>query len=285
MDALQRIFGAVNLATEVTRAANEFLSLKLVWNCIHANAPQGDDHPIFVLPGFLARDVTTIGLRNRLTQMGYNVYAWENGANLGLSPQTAHHLQQRLETISRDNRGQKVSIIGHSLGGVYARELARENPDLVRSVITLGSPFGMTPDNNTTPEFLNKLYNFLNPDASIHMAEILNGRSLTPPPVPTTSLFSKQDGVVHWTASLNPRTVQSENIEIFSSHVGMIINPLAVAAILDRLSQKEDEWAPYNRDHLPWYLSILYPESVTDDKLPKNPAFDMSAHGTKPLFA
>jgi pimeloyl-ACP methyl ester carboxylesterase len=283
MDLLRQIFQLANLATEGTRATIELGLLKLTWPDIQKFIPKGDGHPVLVLPGFMAHDVTTIILRNHLRDMGYGPYGWENGQNLGLNLKTAAHLKQHLENISTQHDNARVSIIGHSLGGVFARELAREHPHLVRSVITLGSPFGTTADNNTTPQTLRALYNILNPDTAHITEDIMGGRALTPPPVPTTSILSRRDGVVHWSASLNPATEKSENILIPSSHVGMGMNPIALGIIMNRLAQTDGEWKPYDNGHLPWYARSLMPTRIKDDQLPPHPHFN-TGQRSQPLF-
>ncbi len=259
-------------------------ALGLSWRHSREYTTKGDGHPVIILPGFLAHDVTTHITRKRLIEMGYSAYGWENGQNLGFSNDTRMHLRDYVSKIYQQHDNRPISLIGHSLGGVFAREIAREFPDKIRSVISLGSPFGTTDDNNTTPKALRALHHFLNADTAHITEEIMSGQGLTPPPVPTTSVLSKQDGVVHWSASLNPSSPQSENILIPSSHVGMIINPIALDIILNRLAQKEGEWKPYSSDHLPWYVrSILLPSRIKDSELPAHPNY--KGHDKEPLFA
>src|SRR5437870_1661144 len=100
---------------------------------------RGDQHPVLVLPGFTASDVTTTPLRWQLRSWGYWAHGWQLGRNLGPTPAVLEGLVDRLLTL-HERHGRKVTLIGWSLGGIYARELARQFPDSVRSVITLGSP-------------------------------------------------------------------------------------------------------------------------------------------------
>src|SRR5712675_3239648 len=103
-------------------------------------APRGDGHPVLALPGFLASDLSMAPMRRYLKQLGYDTYAWKMGRNLGGIASRRNALKALLTEIHTAT-GRKVSIVGWSLGGIYARDLALQLPDMVRSVITLGSPF------------------------------------------------------------------------------------------------------------------------------------------------
>src|SRR5690348_1112699 len=103
-------------------------------------APRGDGHPVLALPGFLASDLSMMPLRRYLSELGYDTHAWQMGRNTGGITRMRAALLDRLRRIHAD-RGRKVSIVGWSLGGVYARDLALQAPELVRNVVTLASPF------------------------------------------------------------------------------------------------------------------------------------------------
>src|SRR2546430_6755268 len=103
-------------------------------------APRGDGHPVLTLPGFLASDLSMAPMRRYLKELGYDAYAWNNGRNIGGVLRMRAALRDRLAAVHTAT-GRKVSVIGWSLGGVYARDLALQAPDMVRSVVTLGSPF------------------------------------------------------------------------------------------------------------------------------------------------
>ena len=107
-------------------------------------APGGDGHPVLVLPGLIASDTSTQPLRAYLTDLGYEVHGWGLGRNMGLKPGLEDKMKTRLCELHKET-GRQVSVIGWSLGGVYAREIASEAPDAVRSVITLGSPLHGNP--------------------------------------------------------------------------------------------------------------------------------------------
>ena len=193
------------------------------------SAPRGDGHPVLVLPGILTGDESTFLLRRYLEELGHVTHPWKQGHNWGPSPALHDALRERLKELSiRYQR--RVSIVGWSLGGVFARELARELPSHVRQVITLGSPFGTARiiSDDETPESLE--------------------RRRCPPPVPCTSIYSKSDGVIAWEACREQEAENTDNIEVTSTHIGMGFNPLVLWAIADRLSLPEDEWYPFDRE-------------------------------------
>lgn len=207
-----------------------------------ANLPQGDGHPVLVLPGFLASDSSTAPLRSLLKQLGYDARGWGLGRNVRIDAPRVHEMEALLLRLYRET-GRKVSIVGWSLGGVFARELAKSHPDAVRLVITLGSPISDDRGHSN----------------AARLFEYLNGRDPEPirqgrftqlhraPPVPTTSILTKTDGVVHWRGSVQHRDSHpdTENIEVLASHCGLGFNPSAVIAIADRLLQPEGEWKPF----------------------------------------
>ena len=135
-----------------------------------------------------------------------------------------------------------MSLVGWSLGGLYARELAKHSPEMVRLVITLGSPFTGHPRETNAW----RLYEF----ASGHRIDWhdFHGPLRPPPPVPTTSIWSPTDGVVAWRCSLETRRALAENIVVESSHLGLGAHPAALYAIADRLAQPEGHWEPFHRD-------------------------------------
>lgn len=218
-------------------------------------APRGDGHAVLVLPGFMTGDTTTQPLRNFLSDMGYHTYGWGQGINKGPSIELMLNMAALLDKIYLEHG--KVSIIGWSLGGVYARELARRFPDRVRQVITLGSPFAADSREHVS-------------DALIALLEGLTGKSFeevqaeflphgdTPPPVPCTAAYSKTDGVVHWSLCREAKPDKThQNVEVYGAHTGLGFNPSIVWLIADRLSQPEDGWKKFDPQNAPW--RVLYP--------------------------
>jgi esterase/lipase len=207
-------------------------------------SPKGDGHPVMVIPGLGTSDGSTQYVRHFLNELGYTSYTWGLGRNLGPRNGIENLLEEvvsKLREISEMSGGQQVSVIGWSLGGIYGREIAKLAPDLVRQVITLGTPF----KNENGGTNAGKLYEILSKDASHKDPEVLK-RISTPPPVPFTSIYSKTDGVVHWQCSVEELDEYTENIEIpAASHLGLGHNPISMYVIADRLTQSKKNWTPY----------------------------------------
>ncbi|MGI9615416.1 MAG: alpha/beta fold hydrolase [Acidimicrobiales bacterium] len=202
--------------------------------------PKGDGHPIVVLPPFGAADHFTGGLRSFLANRGYDVHPWGHPEVLGLH-RLVHVAAERVHEVST-NSGRAVTLIGHSLGGVYAREVARFIPDDVRSVITLGSPISDLKANHVWPMFeaaSGTRVASLPDDFAERMAEA--------PPVPTTSIFSKTDGVVAWRSCIDHSEGHVENVEVVGSHIGLPSNPWAIYVVGDRLAHAPGSWLPFHR--------------------------------------
>ena len=205
------------------------------------SAPSGDGHAVIVFPGLGAGDLTTAPLRNFLSAQGYETYGWDLGLNFGPREGVLQKSIDRVQEIQQDS-GRKVSLIGWSLGGIYAREFAKALPNEVRSVITLGTPFAGDPKATNAWRFYEFASGHKLDDAD--MIEQLKH----PPPVPTTSIFSRTDGVVAWPLSLQKESKRTENIEVNASHVGLGFNPLALYAVADRLAQEEGKWEKFHRE-------------------------------------
>ena len=202
--------------------------------------PPGDGHPVLVFPGLSAPDATTLPLRTFLRARGYEPYEWEQGFNLGPREGVLDRCRERANAIYQKH-GQPVSLVGWSLGGVYAREIAKELPQQTRCVITLGTPFSGHPRANNAW----RLYEMVS-GHRLDEADALIDQVRKPPPVPTTSVYSRTDGVVSWLCSLNEDSPLTENIGVHASHLGMGMNPLALYVVADRLAQKPGEWRPFH---------------------------------------
>ena len=203
-------------------------------------APQGDGHPVLVIPGLAASDSSTRPLRAFLKDRGYRAHGWQLGPNHGPRPGAEARMQERLGALSERYR-RKVSLIGWSLGGVFAREMARRAPDHVRSVISLGSPFAGAPKASNAW----KLYERVSERKVDDWAH--RERMRVPPPVPSTAIFSRSDGIVAWQGCLEREGPTSENIEVEGSHCGLGHNPAVLYAIADRLAQPEGQWRHFER--------------------------------------
>lgn len=202
--------------------------------------PRGDGHGVLVLPGFMASDNSTKPLRSLLTDLGYEVAGWNLGRNVRVDNARVEEMLQCVADLY-ESTGGKISIVGWSLGGVFARELAKMMPEKVRQVISLGSP--ISDDRNHTNA--RRLFEYLNGSDPEPLQEGNFQNLAEAPPVPTTSILTKTDGVVHWRGSVQAEGEQTENIEVYASHCGMGANPSVAFAIADRLAQAEGEWAPF----------------------------------------
>jgi pimeloyl-ACP methyl ester carboxylesterase len=224
------------------RAAWEFGALLPAWYFLR-NAPRGDGHSVIVFPGLSANDGSTAPLRGFFDNLGYDASGWNQGFNFGPRAGVLQAARQQVIDTCQAS-GNKVSLIGWSLGGIYARELAKELPDCVRSVVTMGTPFAGS--HHSTNAW--RLYE-LTSGQSIH-SEVEKFDLPKAPPMPTTSIFSRTDGVVAWPASVQapcPVNPLTENLEVIASHLGLGMNPSAWWALADRLSQPEGEWKQFER--------------------------------------
>jgi pimeloyl-ACP methyl ester carboxylesterase len=201
-------------------------------------APRGDGHPVLVLPGLLAEDASTATLRRYLRSLGYEVHGWRLGRNLGPTAGILNGMTARLEELHRAS-GRPVSLVGWSLGGIFARELARSRPALVRQVITLGSPFGLGDPRDSRADAAYRRLGVLHVSPDSLPPHVRLSR---PIPVPTTAVYSRLDGVVPWQACINTPGHHRENIAVYSSHLGMGHNAAVLWVIADRLTQPEGGW-------------------------------------------
>lgn len=228
------------------RALWEFWAGVATFKPLQLVAPRGDGHPVLVIPGLGASDSSTALLRQFLDDLGYVTYPWGLGRNKGMKDEGAELMRQRLKFIF-DHHGKKVSVIGQSLGGVFARELGRFCPDMVRQVITLGSPFTGHPLASTGTH----LYEWLSGDRFEDLDFNQHLEMRIKPPVPTTSIYSKLDGVVAWECSIEEGQPEGESINLRgNSHIGMGSSPNALYLIADRLAQPENDWKPFKASGL-----------------------------------
>ena len=213
---------------------------------------KGDGHPVIVLPGLVTSDTSTGPLRSFLESRGYAVSGWGLGRNFGLR---AGIQEAMVDLVKRENdlHGRKVSLVGWSLGGLYARQLAKMMPRRVRSVITLGSPFAGSP--KATNAW--RVYEAVSGQRSDHEEPTFGGNMARTPPVPTTAIFSRTDGICAWQSCMEKPGKRAENIEVFGSHCGMGHHPAVVYAVADRLAQPEGKWKPFDRTG---WRSVVFPD-------------------------
>ena len=191
-------------------------------------------------------------LRNFLRDRGYTPYAWKQGFNFGPRHGVLDSCRALVSQLAEKHH-EKVSLIGLSLGGVYAREIAKEQPENTRCVITLGTPFAGHPRATNAWRF----YEMVSGQA-VQDHELIE-QLHTPPSCPTTSIYSKTDGVVAWQCSINAAAPHTENIEVHASHVGMGMNPLALYAIADRLAQDPEHWKRFDvQGARRWFYKVTH---------------------------
>lgn len=217
-----------------------------------ALAPRGDGHPVLVLPGLVTSDRSTVPLRSFLKGRGYATYGWALGRNYGPLPGFEKKMLDRVKQLA-DKHGRKVSLVGWSLGGIYARQLAKMLPDEVRGVITLGSPF------NGDPRATNawKLYEFTSGHKVDDRERHMGGAISDSPPVPTTAIYSRSDGICAWQNCVENDLPHTESIEVEASHCGLGHHPAVVYAVADRLAQPEGQWKKFDRSG---FKALFYPD-------------------------
>lgn len=202
--------------------------------------PKGDGHPVIFFPGFVASDLSNKPMRKLFQDLGYKTYGWGLGRNLVFNAEREAAMQALVKRVY-EQEGRKVSLVGWSLGGLFVREVAKANPEYVRSVISLGSPISGKLEHSNAQR-LYKSFNGEPDEAMLERMQTINEA----PPVPTTSIYTKTDGIVAWKGSVQrPNGGQTENIEVPASHLGLGVNPLVMYAIADRLAQAEGEWKPF----------------------------------------
>jgi pimeloyl-ACP methyl ester carboxylesterase len=207
-----------------------------------SRAPRGDGRGVLVLPGLLADDASTGPIRRFLRRLDHRAYGWGLGRNVGPTREVVEGLPRRLEHVMDRTGGQPVSLIGWSLGGILARELARQRPDLVQQVVTLASPYMA---DESLPSRADAAYRRRSREHVASDDSLSRERLRRPIPVPSTSVYSRTDGIVHWRACIEPETATHENIEVRAGHLGIGVDAAVLWLLADRLAQPVGEWAPF----------------------------------------
>ncbi len=237
--------------TEGPRAGLDFASLLTTWPLL-ATARRGDGHPVLVLPGLLLGDPATVLLRKVLRVLGHDVSGWSLGANWGSTGRVVRELRTRVAELHRSS-GRRVSLVGWSLGGMYAQELARAAPGSIRGIVTLGSPV------IRGAGWLRAASRII--DRAPHLS---HGAATLPRPwaevgslrVPATSVYSRADGIVPWSSCTYELRPRRENVEVRGSHLGLAYNPAVLWLLADRLGMPETTWRPFRP---PLALRHLFP--------------------------
>ncbi len=239
------------LLTEPIRGLVDLATLPLASPWL-ATAPRGDGHGVLVLPGLLASDRSTVPLRQFLRLLGYDVRGWGLGRNRGPTEEVLDQLPRALQDHVQ-RTGRAVSLAGWSLGGIFARELARLYPGQVRQVITLGSPFAQRERWGSYADGPYRQLSHLHAAAGRLPSRLQVARPIR---VPSTSVYSRQDGIVSWQACVEPETALHENVEVRCSHLGFGVDPATLWLIADRLAVPAGEHRPFRP---PALMRALYP--------------------------
>jgi pimeloyl-ACP methyl ester carboxylesterase len=230
------------LGIEPARAIIEYAGMLLMNK---AALPRGDGHPVVIFPG-LAADHRSIGpLKGFCEELGYVACDWGRGFNTGPQGDLDTWLDELAQHVLEltGTRGEPVSLVGWSLGGIYAREVAKKLAGRVRQVITIGTPFAGPADQTHA----SRVYRLLSGQEPA-LPDAMMARLRTAPDVPTTSIFSRSDGVVAWQACIQDGDADhTENIEVDGSHCGMGWNPEVLSIIADRLRQPRGAWQRHDR--------------------------------------
>jgi pimeloyl-ACP methyl ester carboxylesterase len=229
---------------ELPRALFELVCL-LPAHLFLKHAPRGDGHPVITLPGYRSDDTAMLALRRYLARWGYAPYPWGLGANLGIGYQRIDYEQRMLEKLENvvEKHGAPATLIGWSQGGVIAREVTKQRPDLVRQVIVLGSPLADAPEATTLFRI------FRRTSAEEITNELMSVMREVASPLPNVRcicIYSSSDGIVSADIAQDLVSPNVENIRVTSSHLGMVVNPMVMFIIADRLSQPEDDWRPFS---------------------------------------
>ena len=199
-----------------SRFALEWLRSKRLGDRVLADLPRGDGETVMLLPGYGANEENMRVLAQRLSGIGYEALQWEQGKNTGAVHKLLPKLKLRIENIVAQT-DKPITLVGWSLGGYIARELARDLPHAIAGVVTLGSPAVGGPKYTITAAAYRK--KGFNLDAiEAEMAK----RDIIPICCPLTVLFSKVDGIVSWQATLDRLTPHARHVEVRSSHIGLV---------------------------------------------------------------
>lgn len=282
---IQHTVDLLRLQGDALWAGGEFTAKLLTGPLLDQIAPRADGQtPVLTLPGFSGPEVSLRPLNRFLNKRGFVADSWGLGVNRGPDSMEyiatlGHLLGDRIKMMA-DECGKPVSLIGQSLGGVYARELARMFPADVDRVITLGSPANLRAGQhhhvNSSVRLASRVMMGRPVEELLNEAEIEELALHEPPQgVPLVAIFSPYDGVVNEELAAIPEEYLNikgeaprENIEIICSHIGMGVNPLVLLAVADRLVTDKDNWKAFRaHDYVPTPLKglpkLFFPEPAT----------------------
>ncbi len=200
-----------------------------------AFASAGDGHDVIVIPGFTTNDGFMQTLRDALEARGYDPHGWGAGFNFGADADKAAIVEDRLLRLYEENGGAKISLLGYSLGGIYARALAQKHPDKIRNVVTLGTPYKLSDDTGAPDERLSAIHElYTDGDAAPLVTAPLD--------VPSTAFLSSHDLLVDWKDAFNAAVERSETAVLHTLHTTMPFKPSTANAVAERLAQEPESW-------------------------------------------
>jgi pimeloyl-ACP methyl ester carboxylesterase len=203
--------------------------LSRAYRAFGALGPRGpiDGPKLMVIPGFLATDRTTLGLQRALAEAGFRVTGWGLGLSRGVTEDVVDRISARVEAFGA---GQKVTLVGWSLGGIYARVVAQERPDLIEKVVTLGSPFSGDRRRNNNVWRLYELVAGHKVDAPP-----IDKNPSVKPPVPTLAIWSRRDGIVSPAGARGEPSERDAEVQVESSHMGFAVSKRAWPQVIEAL--------------------------------------------------
>jgi pimeloyl-ACP methyl ester carboxylesterase len=248
------------------RALAEMALLPFTWPLL-GTAPRGDGHPVLLLPGFMGSEASLIALELFLRNRGYAVETWGLGRNVGFHARHATALEQKIRYLHHKT-GRKVSLVGWSLGGVFAMYGAHQAPECVRCVVTLGSPISVDPEGSASPPLVKAMYRLIahpmGPAAHAMQPRAKKLRERKTLNVPLSCLYSLGDGVVPpQEATVEGDPAWHENIRVPGSHVGLGFNAVVLWIVADRLAQPEGQWQRFEPSGpLGWVYQLMTHQAV-----------------------
>ncbi len=225
---------------EPFRAAMELTFLQFT---VPPKALPGDGHPVVIFPGLGADGTSVSILRAHCQDLGYEAFDWGQGFNTGPRGELGAWLEALADEVSRqlEKHDKPATLIGWSLGGLYARELGKLLAPKLRQVITIATPFNGSAD-DISASWISSLLG----GGAASIDPLWIERLRMPPPIRTTSIYSRSDGVVAWeTCRHDEGSRLVEDIEVDGSHMGMGWNREVLNIVADRLGQHAGPWRPY----------------------------------------